>query len=144
MAKAKTAEQFDGFTAFTPEALKTGYEKFAKGFSGLADLNKEAFEAMTASAGVFAKGVEKAAASQTAFVKEAFEDVVETAQAASASRDFQQALELQAEFVRKRFEKQVSHATALVDHWSEVAREAGAPLSDRYADFVEKVQTFRP
>ena len=144
MAKAKTTESVDTFTAFTPDALKTSYEKFAKGFSGLADLNKGAFEAMTASAGAFAKGVEKAATTQTAFVKEAFEDAVETAQAAAASRDFQQAIELQAEFVRKRFEKQVSHATALVDHWSEVAREAGAPLSERYADFVEKVQTFRP
>jgi phasin family protein len=144
MTKDKTTPAFDSFTAFTPEAFKTTYEKFAKGFSGLAELNKDAFEAMTASAGVFAKGVEKAATTQTTFMKEAFEDAVETAQAATASRDFQQAIELQSEFVRKRFEKQVNHATALVDHWSEVAREAGAPLSERYADFVEKVQTFRP
>jgi phasin family protein len=144
MTKTKAAQSFDSFAAFTPEAFKTSYEKFAKGFSGFADLNKDAFEAVTASAGVVAKGVEKAATSQTAFFKEAFEDAVETAQAAAASRDFQQAIELQAEFVRKRFEKQVGHASALVDHWSEVAREAGAPLSERYADFVEKVQTFRP
>lgn len=137
------AEAFDTLTAFSPDAFKEGYEKFAKGFSAWADFQKGSVEAVMASAGVFAKGFEKAASTQTGFVKEQFEGGVATAKAAASSKSVQEALELHNEYVRSAFERQLGHATMLADHWTNVAKEATDPLTKRYGEFVELVQSYR-
>lgn len=144
MSKNESAFAFDGFSAFTPDAMKDQYEKFAKGFSAFADMNKDAADAAMTSAGVVAKGVEKAASVQASFIKETYEDSMAALKAASSSADLQKAVEIQTDFARGQFEKNVSLATGLVDHWTAVAREASAPLTKRYAEFVEKAQSFRP
>jgi phasin family protein len=144
MSKTEKAFAFDGVTAFTPEAMKDQYEKFAKGFSAFADLNKDATEAAMTSAGVMATGVEKAASVQASFVKEAYEGGLAAMKAVGSSKDIQEAVEIQTEFARGQFEKNLGLATSLVDHWTTVVREASAPLTKRYAEFVEKAQTFRP
>jgi phasin family protein len=139
--EAAAAESFDA--AFTPEAFKDGYEKFAKGMNSWADFQKGSIEAFMASAGAVAKGIEKAASVQVGFVKEQFDEGVATAKAAAASKSMQEALELQNEFVRSTFEKNLGHATRLADHWTNVAKEAADPLAKRYGEFVELVQSYR-
>lgn len=147
MAGKKTAEgaaeTFESVMSFNPDTIKDGYEKFAKGMNTWADFQKGSVEAFMASAGVFAKGFEKAASSQASFVKEQFEEGVATAKAAAASKSVQEAIELQNEFVRNAFEKNLGHATKLADHWTSVAKEAADPLSKRYGEFVEFVQSYR-
>lgn len=148
MAAKKTAEgaaidAFETLTTFSPDAFKDGYEKFAKGLSSLADFQKGSVEAFMASAGVFAKGFEKAASTQVGFAKEQFEEGVATAKAAAASKSVQEALELQNEFVRSAVEKNLGYATKLADHWTSVAKEATDPLTKRYGEFVELVQSYR-
>ena len=148
MATKKTAENaaaetFDALTTFSPDAFKDGYEKLAKSMNSWADFQKSSVEAMMASAGVFAKGFEKAATTQASFVKEQLEEGVATAKAAAASKSVQEALELQNEFVRTAFEKNLGHATKLADHWTGVAKEASDPLTKRYGEFVEMVQSYR-
>lgn len=138
-----TVEAFDSLTTISPEAFKDGYEKFAKGMSSWADLQKGAVEALMASAGVVAKGFEKAASTQVGFAKEQFEEGVATAKAAAATKSVQEAIELQNEFVRTSFEKNLGHATQLADHWTAVAKEASDPLTKRYGEFVELVQSYR-
>lgn len=148
MANKKTAESvadesFEALTSFSPDAFKDGYEKFSKSMNSWADFQKSSVEAMMASAGVFAKGFEKAASTQVSFVKEQFEEGVATAKAAAASKSVQEAIELQNEFVRTSFEKNLGHATKLADHWTGVAKEATDPLTKRYSEFVELVQSHR-
>ncbi|MFZ5618908.1 MAG: phasin family protein [Pseudomonadota bacterium] len=149
MAAKKTAaegaatEVFETLTTFSPDTLKEGYEKFAKGFSSWADFQKGSIEAFMASAGVVAKGFEKAASTQAGFVKEQFEEGVATAKAAASSKSVQEAFELQNDFVRAAFEKNLGHATKLADHWTGVAKEATDPLTKRYSEFVELVQSYR-
>ncbi|OFX00363.1 MAG: hypothetical protein A3E78_02875 [Alphaproteobacteria bacterium RIFCSPHIGHO2_12_FULL_63_12] len=108
-----------------------------------ADFQKSSVEAMMASAGVFAKGFEKAASTQASFVKEQFEEGVATAKAAATSKSLQEALELQNEFVRTAFEKNLGQASKLAEHWTGVAKEASDPLTKRYGEFVELVQSYR-
>lgn len=148
MATTKTTdnaatESFEALTSFSPDAFKDGYEKFAKGMNSWADFQKSSVEAFMASAGVFAKGFEHAASTQASFVKEQFEVGVATAKAAAASKSVQEAVELQNEFVRAAFEKNLGHATKLADHWTGVAKEAADPLTKRYGEFVELVQSYR-
>ena len=147
MASTKTAEKtvaeaFESIS-ISPEAMKDGYEKLAKGVNSVAEFNKGTLEAVMASAGVLAKGFEKAASTQASFVKERFEDGVATAKAAAASKSLQEAVELQSEFVRKAFEQNLGQATALADLWTGVAKEAADPLTKRYSEFVEMVQAYR-
>jgi phasin family protein len=145
MATKKTAteETFESLTAFSPDSFKDGYEKFAKGLNSFADFQKGSLEAMMASANTFAKGFEKAASAQAGFVKEQFEEGVAVAKAAAGSKSVQEAMELQGEFARTMVEKNLGHASKLADHWSGVAKEASEPLTKRYGEFVEMVQTFR-
>lgn len=137
------AESFEALTAFSPDTFKDGYEKFSKGLNSWADFQKNSVEALMASAGVVAKGFEKAASAQASFVKEQFEEGVATAKAAVASKSVQEAIELQNEFVRTAFEKNLGHATTLADHWTGVAKEAADPITKRYSEFVEFVQSYR-
>ena len=147
MAGKKSAdtagETFEAAMSFSPESFKDGYEKFAKGISSWADFQKGSVEAFMSAAGVMAKGFEKAASTQASFVKEQFEEGVATAKAAAASKSVQEAIELQNEFVRTAFEKNLGHVSQLADHWSSVTKEASDPLTKRYGEFVEFVQAYR-
>jgi phasin family protein len=136
-------EAFETLTSFSPDTYKEGYEKFAKGMSSWADFQRGSVEALMASAGVLAKGFEKAASSQVSFAKEQFEEGVATAKAAAATKSVQEAIELQNEFFRTAFERNVGQVSKLADHWTGVAKEATDPLSKRYGEFVELVQSYR-
>ncbi|WDI31365.1 TIGR01841 family phasin [Hyphococcus flavus] len=140
---ATAADAFD-FQAFSPDAFKDGYEKFAEGMTAMADFHKESLNAVMASAGAFAKGVEKLTAEQTAFTKAAYEDTVANAKAAAGSKTVQEAIELNNEFVRSSIEKNLGQINKVADIWSETTKESVEPLSARYSDLVEKIQAYRP
>lgn len=143
-AKKTAGETFETLTAMNPETLKEGYDKFAKGFSNLADFQKGAFEAWVASAGSLAKGVEKLTSEQTAFAKATYEDGVAAAKAAATSKSVQEALDIQSEYVRSTFEKNLSQFNKMADQWISTTKEAAEPLTSRYSEFVEMVQSYRP
>jgi len=145
-AKKTTATVADAFDmkAFSPEAFKEGYEKFAEGVSSFADFQKESLDALMASAGAFAKGVEKLTAEQSAFTKAAFEETVATAKAATAAKTLQEAIELNSEFVRETVEKNLGQINKVADICAATAKDTVEPLTARYSDLVEKIQAYRP
>lgn len=140
--KSAAAEGFDTLS-FNTDTFKDGYEKFAKGLNSFADFHKGSLEAMMASANAYAKGFEKAASAQAGVVKEQYEDGVALAKAASASKSVQETIELQTEFARTMFERNLGLVSTLADHWNGVAKEASEPLTKRYSEFVEMVQSYR-
>lgn len=144
MATKKTAAA-EGFETlgFNTDTFKDGYEKFAKGLNSFADFQKGSLEAMMASSNVFAKGFEQAASAQASFVKEQYEEAVALAKAASSSKSVQETIELQTEFARTAFERNLGLVTKLADHWNGVAKEASEPMTKRYAEFVDMVQSYR-
>jgi phasin family protein len=143
-AKKTAGETFETLTAMNPEALKEGYDKFAKGFSNLADFQKGTFEAMVASAGSLAKGVEKLTSEQTAFAKSTYEDGVAAAKAAATSKSVQEALDIQSDYLRSAFEKNLGQFNKMADFWISTTKEAAEPITARYSEFVEMVQSYRP
>lgn len=142
---ADATQPFDALSAaMNPEAFKEGYERMAEGFSSVADFNKSSMEALMSSTGVYAKGVEAAAQEQTSFLKEAYEDGIAASKAASSASSVQEVLEIQTDYVRSAMEKNLGFATKITDHWVSVAKEASDPISERYGEFVEMVQSYRP
>lgn len=142
--KTTTAADAFDFKAFSPESFKDGYEKFAEGLTAIADFQKDSLNATMASAGEFAKGVEKLTAEQTAFSKAAFEDTVASAKAAAASKTVQEAVELNSDFVRTSIEKNLGQINKVADIWTETTKKSVEPLTARYSELVEKIQAYRP
>lgn len=141
-AKKTAAEGFDTL-GFNTDTFKDGYEKFAKSLNSLTDFQKGSFEAMIASTTAFTKGFEQAASAQAGFVKEQYDDAVALAKAASVAKSAQETIELQTEFARTAFERNVALVTKLAEHWNGVAKEASEPMTKRYAEFVELAQSYR-
>lgn len=141
---AKDATGFEALGAFNPESFKEGYEKFAEGVSTVADFHKGSLEALMASAGALAKGVEKMTSDQTAFLKDAYENGAATAQAAASSKSVQETFEINSEFVRGAMEKNLGQISKTADLWIETAKQTAEPLTARYSEVVEKIQSYRP
>ncbi|MDZ7627704.1 MAG: TIGR01841 family phasin [Parvularculaceae bacterium] len=144
MAAKKTAaaEGFDTLS-FNADTFKDGYEKFTKSMNSFADFQKGSLEAMMASASAYAKGFEKAASAQANLAKEQYEDGMALAKAASSSKSVQETIELQTEFARTMFERNLALVSTLAEHWNGVAKEASEPMTKRYSEFVEMVQSYR-
>lgn len=141
---AGAAHALETSAAINSDAFKDGYEKMTKGMSELADFQKSSVEAVLASTGAFAKGVEKAASAQTAFLKSSYEDGVAAMTAASTSKSMQDVLEVQTDYLRSAFEKNLGYFNKLADHWIATSKETVEPLKARYGEFVEVVQSYRP
>ncbi len=141
--KTTTADVFD-ISAYSPDNFKQGYEKFADGVSSFADFQKESLEALMASAGAFSKGFEKLTAETASFSKDAFENAVANAKAAASSKTLQEAVELNTEFVRSSVEKNLGQINKVADIFAVTAKETVEPLTVRYSELVEKIQSFRP
>ncbi|MGE0409593.1 MAG: phasin family protein [Amphiplicatus sp.] len=148
MATAKktagVADAFESLTAMNPEVFKEGYDRFAKSISSFADFQKNSLEALMASAGSFAKGVEKLTTEQAAFAKASYEDSVAAAKAAAASKSVQEALDIQSDYVRTTFEKNLGQFNKIADQWVSTTKAAAEPLTARYGEFVDIVQSYRP
>jgi phasin family protein len=148
MATAKktfnSGETLESLTSVGSENMREGFDKFAKGFTQFADFQKTSLEAVVASAGSFAKGVEKAASDNAAFAKASYEESVAAAKAAATSKSVQEAFDIQSEYVRTAFEKNLSQLNKLTDHWIATTKEAAEPLTARYGQLVEMVQAYRP
>lgn len=141
---ANGAEAFETLTTMSPEVFKEGYEKVAEGFSTFADFQKGSMEAVMASASVFAKGVEKLTSEQSTFVKAAFEDGMATAKAASSTNNVQETIDLNSEFFRTAVEKNLGQFNKVSDICIETTKDAVEPLTARYSELVEKIQSYRP
>lgn len=148
MATAKKTaaanDTLETLTGVNSGAFKEGYEKFSQGMSTFADFHKNSLEAFMVSAGALAKGAEKAASDQSAFLKTSYEEGVAAAKAAATSKSAQDALEIQTDYFRTAFERNLGQLNKMADLWLSTTKEAAEPLTERYGEFVEKIQSYRP
>lgn len=141
---ANGADAFEKMMNINPETLKEGYEKIAESMGAVAEFQKGSVEAVMASAGAFAKGMEKLASEHTTFAKVAMEEGLENAKAASAASNVQDAIDMNREFMRKAIETNLGQVSKVTDIVVETAKETVEPLTAHYGEFVEKVQAYRP
>ena len=141
---AENANPFEALTTFGPDSFKEGYEKFAEGASDFADFQKKSFDAAVASSNAYAKGFEKIVAAQNAFVKSVFEDGVAAAKEAASADSPQAAFDANAKYASDAVEKNLQHTQKVADLWIETNKQTVEPLTARYSEIVEKIQTYRP
>lgn len=142
--KKPAAETFEVFTNANPEAFKQGYEKLSERVGAFAEFNKASIEAMMTAAGALSRGVEHAASDNAAFLKAAYEDGVAAFKATASSKSAQEIIDIQMDYVRTAMGKNMAQLTKMSEHWTATAKDASEPLTQRYGEFIEIVQSYRP
>jgi phasin family protein len=144
MAKTKTtmntAETMDSAFHNGTETLKEGFEKAAKGYDRIISLTKDNSEALLKSANVASKGVETINSEVLAFSRKRMEDGVTAAKAIFGAKSFNEAIELQAEYVRTAFEAHLAQFSRLSQIAVETAKGAAEPISARAQVVAELMQ----
>ena len=145
-AKKTTAKSksFDAMSGLNTEAFKEGFEQMNTGLEKVAEFQKESMDAVMSASSTVAGGFEKIATEQAEFAKTNFDETVKTAQAIAQCKSPQEALDLNTEFFRSAFEKNMSQFNKVTEMVAAQSKSAVEPLTDTYANFVETVQSYRP
>ena len=135
MAKTKTttntAETIDSAFHTGTETMKEGLDKVTVGFDRMVSLTKDNTEALIHSANVAGKGIEIINSEVVAYSRKRMEDGVNAAKAIFAAKSINEAIELQAEYVRSAFESHVAQFSRLSQIAVETAKDAAEPISAR-------------
>ena len=105
------------------EALKTGFEKAAKGYDQFFSYGKDTIEACAKSANVAGKGVETLHNELYSFSKQAIEDQMAATKALMASKSVHEAFELQTDFAKSAFDAYVGEMTKLGEIFAATTKE---------------------
>jgi len=145
-AAKKTTTKNNGFDAMSmnTEAFKENFEKMNKSFEQMADFQKESLDAMMSAASSFAGNIEKMSSEQTEFTKSSFDEGMKAAKAIAACKSPQEALDVNTEFFRTAFERNMAQFNKMTEMLMSTSKDAVEPLTDSYNHFVEKVQSYRP
>jgi phasin family protein len=142
MTKAAT-KQVEEFTAEAKKTMEEGVEKMAKGVEDVTSFNQENVEAVMTSGKVFAKATEEASAEIIAFSKKSYEDGMAAAKEISSVKSVSEFFEKQTSFAKSAFENYVAEATKLNDIYAAAAKDAFAPMNDRFTAAADMVKTYK-
>jgi phasin family protein len=136
-------QQVEQFTAEAKRSMEDGVERMSKGFEDVTQFGQENVEAMVASGKVMAKAAEEMNAEVMAFSKKSYEDSMAAAKEMASSKSVTEFFEKQTSFAKTSFESFVSEATKLNEMYANAAKEAFAPLNQRFTVAAEMVKTHR-
>ena len=140
MAKAAT-KQVEEFTAEAKKSMEEGVTKMTQGFEEASKFGQDNVEALVATSKIVAKATEDMNAEIAAFSKKSYEDGLAAAKEITAAKSVSEFFEMQTAFAKSSFETFVSEATKLNEMYSVAAKDAFAPLNDRFEAAAAKVKT---
>ncbi len=123
-----TTEQMSGYTA-----------AYAKGVEDAIEFNRQAFEAIVASASVAARGYGELSASWLDFTKEQIAECTACAKAVVASKSPKEAADIQADFAKAAYEKSVNAGAKISEISLKTANEMLAPIGQRMNETLDRV-----
>ena len=126
------------------EALKTGFEKTVAAYDTVLSYGKDTAEAYLKSATIAGKGLETINTELYSYSKAAVEDGIAAGKAVLGSKSVHEAFELQSDYAKAAFESYVGELTKFGELFTATAKDAFAPLQNRYQAWVEIVQNARP
>ena len=138
--KAKLETKAEETMEKASAAANDGVARMTDGMSKMGSFGQDTVEAMTASASIMAKGIEKATNENIAFAKSQMEHGAERMKAFQSVRTPQEFFEAQADVFRAVMEAQIEQTNKVSDLMIETAREAAQPISKRYSAAVEMMQ----
>jgi len=110
-----------------------------KGFEDFQSMNKEGTEAVSASAAVWAKGLQSVATEVTESATKAFEGSSAAAEKAIAAKSVDKAFEIQTKFAKDSMEAYVNGLNRIGEIYAETARQAYKPLEAQVGKVGAKV-----
>ena len=148
MTKSKTAAEKTTSAAETnfkagADVLKTGIEKSIAAYDTVLSYSKDTAEAYLKSATIAGKGLETLNTELYSYSKAAVEDSIAAGKAVLGSKSVHEAFELQTDFAKAAFESYVGELTKFGELFTATAKDAFAPLQNRYQAWVEIVQSAR-
>ena len=142
MTKAAT-KQVEEFTAEAKKTMEEGVEKMARGVEDVTSFSQENVEAMMTSGKVMAKATEEMNAEIIAFSKKSYQDGMAAAKEITSAKSVSEFFEKQTAFAKSAFENYVAEATKLNEIYSSAAKNAFAPLNDRFTAAADMVKTYK-
>jgi phasin family protein len=136
-------QQVEEFTNEAKRSMEEGVERMSKGFEDVTQFGQDNVEAIVASGKVMAKAAEEMNAEVIAFSKKSYEDSMAAAKEIASARTMPEFFEKQTAFAKTSFETFVAEATKLNEMYSQAAKEAFAPLNQRFTAAAEMVKTSR-
>jgi phasin family protein len=144
MAKAKTvgdaAEMIESAVESGSEKVRETMDKATKGFEKMTAVQKEAMEALMASAEITAKGAEKIQAELTAYMKSAATGMTEASKAVFGAKTLKDAMEAQTSFMKTSMETYGAEMTKITEMMSDITRDAMAPFQGPAKSFMSMMQ----
>jgi phasin family protein len=137
-------ESIASFSTPGTEALKDGYQRMTQNLAEIAEFNRATIDVVMSAARTFARHVEGAASENNAFLKTSYDEAVAAAKSAAASKSVQEAFDIQSEFLRETFGRNLEQLNKFADQWMSTVKEVSEPLAQRYGEIVEKTQSYRP
>ena len=137
------------------EACRKGYETFVsmgreafdaaakaggdvKGFDKAVAMPKANFEAMVEAGQAFVKGFEQINGRWIDLARTQMAEGVAAQKALFGAKTFQEAVEIQQDFVKKSFDRAVQDGVELSSTWMKVATEASQPINHRVSVAVSE------
>lgn len=124
---AMSREAFDN-------ASKAGAE--VKGFDKAVAMPKANFEAMVEAGQTMVKGVEEINGRVIDLARSQIAEGVATQKAIFGAKTFQEAMEIQQDFMKKSFDRVISDGVELSSAWVKVTTDAAQPINQRVSSAV--------
>jgi phasin family protein len=125
------------------ETMRDGFEKAAKGYEQFVSFGKDNADAWMKSANVTGKGISEIHDKFFAFSRDLMDESVAATKAVLGSKNVQEAIEVQSDFVRSAFDTYLEQMGKFGDMAMGVAKDAAEPIQARANAFAEIVQNKR-
>lgn len=133
-------ENFEQVKEAASNAFKDGVEKVTANFHEATASGQANIDAFVAASQIVGKGMSEIAAIATQYSKTAFEDGVQTAKGLGSAKSLQEAMELQAEFVKSSISNWMQDFNKINEILVSTGKEAAKPVTDRTNEVFNKAK----
>ena len=136
--KAST-ESYEQAIAMGKEQVESASSAMFRSYDDLATMNSQGVEAFVAAGNIWAKGFEDIGKAYFSFAQESAEGGAEIAKSIMKAKTFQDVIDIQTGFAKKRFDQMVAEGSKMSELSVKVATEAMEPLQKQFDASVSKM-----
>ena len=136
--KAST-ESYEQVIAMGKEQVENASNAVFRGYDDFATLNKQGIEALVEASNIWAKGCEDLGKAYFSLAQETAEGGADVAKSIMKAKTFQDVIDIQTDFAKKRFDQLVSESTKMSELSVKVATDAMQPLQKQFDATVSKM-----
>ncbi|MEM7506131.1 MAG: phasin family protein [Pseudomonadota bacterium] len=143
MATKAANKKIEDLTVEAQKTVEEGMEKVSKSLEDATAFGQENVDAIVASSKIAAKAVEDINAELMAYSKKSYEEGVAAAKDLTACKSVTEYFEKQNDFAKTSFDTFVAQATKMNEMYTAAAKDAFAPITDRFSAATEMMKSIR-